>query len=214
MTDSRCHLCEHDMEWYGHRCLQYFCSIDFNAKHRSGPIIGMQLVFNECISWEFHNCHGLARGPHWQSLCCLNALSKTENASCATVSSPIWGELSYKTQSCKVFNYPSSQVIGTGGFLVLPLSFTVTLWSNNCFLHSRTSPPQVKSQTCAFLPSGHIRRFKFYQLHSLMGEFGGKKEREEIKPRDYFPIHQHDFSDQSAWLLSNRGRILGFQSPT
>lgn len=201
MTDSRCHLCEHDMEWYGHRCIQYFCSIDFDGKYRSGHTIGMQSVLTECISREFHNCHGLGEDCIHRGWCsCTNNIPyKIENASRATVSFPIWGESPYKEQSCEVVNYPSSQVIGTRGFLVLALSFTVALWSNVCFsvygvfsaLMNLTSP-RKKSDTC-ILPSGHIHKFKFYQLHALMGEFCGNKNEEEIRTRDHFLVNQHDF---------------------
>lgn len=163
--------------------------------------------------------------------CANKILNKTDNTSRATVSSPVWGDLAYKAWSCNIFNYPSSQVLGTGSFIVLALSFTVTLWSNICFpiyvvfpaLINLTSPRGKKSDSCIFT-SGNICRFKFYQLYSLMGEFGGEKGKggnRGNKDGNYFLINQCDFSDQSpwfsdqsAWPVSNEGRILGFQSPT
>lgn len=62
-----------------------------------------------------------------------------------------------------------------------------------CFLHICTSL-RKKPGICVF-PSLYIHSFKFYQLHALMGEFGGKRGKGGNK--DCRP-----FAD--VWLLRNR----------
>lgn len=160
--------------------------------------------------------------------CANNGLYQIDTTSLATVGSPLRGDLSYKAWSRKVFNYPGSQVIGTGGFLVLALSFTVTLWHNIGFPTYGELPalvkltfPRGKKPDSYIFTSGYICRVKFYQLHPLTGEFGGGKGKGGNEDGDYFLINQCDFSDQSIWFsdqftwtVSNGCRILGFQSPT
>lgn len=152
--------------------------------------------------------------------CANKILNKTDNTSRATVSSPVWGDLAYKAWSCNIFNYPSSQVLGTGSFIVLALSFTVTLWSNICFpiyvvfpaLINLTSP-RGKNQIPAFSPLEISVDSSSTNCIHWWESLVGKKAREEIEEIRMetifwsisvtFLISHHDFliNQHDLWAM-------------
>lgn len=131
----------------------------------------MQSVLTEHISGELHNCHGLAEGhSHRGCTGCVYQQRSTQSRkyfTCHSEFSNMGRIILWKAQSCKVFNYPSSQVIGTRDFLVPPSSSTVALSSNICFPIYGTFPAHVnltflrKELGIVLLPPGHIYKFKF-----------------------------------------------------